>query len=1625
VLVAGGLGFFSLSAWWLGHWRLEAFGGVFVPMVPSTAILFILLSGALWLLRRREAKFGVRVFSLCAVGITVLASAVVVAQHFTSLNLSWERWLSGANEFLGEIPVRRMAPVIAGAFLLTAVSLLVRLPLFEGRNRLRIAGAGAALLNGLFACLVLWGYAGDVPMFYGSDTTPMSVLTAVSFLGLNVSLLIASVSGFQLRRISSSDAGLTLRKEEWRLLVVFAAAALGICLASIFYVRARQASLRAAIVDELTAIANLKVGQITHWKKEWLGDARFLMRAPSTATTVAEWFAHPDSPALRADILNLLDRTKQQSSEYKAVVLLDEQLTPRLAIPESAAESAPGLRGMLEEARQADDVIMGDLQVDERSDRVHLDLLVPVFSPDDRPTGHNPEPGRPQGRPIAAILLRIDPYEYLYPLVQHWPVPSKTAETLIVRREGDSILYLNELRHRAGTTLKLRSSIRDQWLLAARILRGETGMQEGVDYRGVPVLGVGLPIPNSSWFMVAKVDQAEIYTPLLRQAWTTAVIVTVLLCSFTLGVGLFWWRKTAEFLREGLADKQEIERLNCLYAALRQVNQAVVRVGSRQELLDSVCRIMVEYARFPFAWIGEHDEAQRMVKPVASAGTPREFLEGLQFFTDERKEGWSPTITAVHEGRPEMLHETGADQDGRPWRAKMARHGFHSAAAVPIFVRGKVWGNLTVYSPEPAFFRDKEIKLLAEAASDISFALDRLEDQAEHRRTQEAMRESEQRFRSLYENATIGLYRTTPDGRILLANPTLVRMLGYDSVDKLAQVNLEGSGFSANAPRREFREQIERAGEIMGLEATWLRKDGSSVHVRESARCVRDAAGNTLYYDGTVEDITERKQAERALKENVENLRRMATVVSDSNDAIILHDLEGKILAWNRGAKETYGYTEGEALGMNVRDIVAEPDREAALTLIERIKRGDIVKSFELRRIAKDGRILDVWLTTTLLTDDKDKPVALATTERDITERKKAEERLRLQGSALEAAANAIVITDRTGAVEWVNPAFCVLTGYSAAEAIGRNLRELVKSGEHDAAFFKHLWTTILAGQVWQSELVNRRKDGILYTEFQTITPVRNDRGEIKHFIAIKEDITARKQSEAHVREQTEVIDRSPLMIVISDLSDRTTYFSGGASRLLGIKKEEILGRNPDDLFPPETMQRLSYGRDVTLATESWRGEVPFLTRDGRSVLVEFVMALIKDDAGKPRARISIGTDVTEKRLFEEQALRAQRLDNLGLLAGGIAHDLNNALAPIIMAGPLLHQYLSDPGALRMLGIIEQSSARGAALVRQMVSFARGTGTEKQLVQVRHALEEVIDLATSTFPKSIRIESHLPNDLWPVLSDPTKLHQVFLNLCVNARDAMPAGGELTLSAANRTLNAAEATKVSADARSGNFITVEVRDTGTGIPPEVLEKIWDPFFTTKREGKGTGLGLSTVRSIVRQHDGFVTVLTFPMGKSHHGTTFTVYLPAAKGEKKREASAHPFQSQQGNGELILVVDDEKPVCELTTKILTGGGYNVVAASDGVEAIVAFIPRAADVRLLLTDLDMPIVNGQVLANALRRMKPDLLIVAMSGAGSKSDETHKKFTTAFLTKPFEAEALLSIVRRTLDDAPLPRPKT
>ena len=478
---------------------------------------------------------------------------------------------------------------------------------------------------------------------------------------------------------------------------------------------------------------------------------------------------------------------------------------------------------------------------------------------------------------------------------------------------------------------------------------------------------------------------------------------------------------------------------------------------------------------------------------------------------------------------------------------------------------------------------------------------------------------------------------------------------------------------------------------------------------------------------------------------------------------------------------------------------------------------------------------------------------------------------------------------------------------------------------------------------------------------------------------------------------------------------ERIAYVSPAVEKIWGLPPARFFAdpRLWERAVHPDDQLRVhaAYEAMITGQAPRFAEEYRVVHPDGSVFWVLDSGTPILDQAGVIISVGGVARDITERKTAEERMLRAQRLENIGMLAAGIAHDFNNALAPLVMGCPLLRPHVSNAGGTHLLDVMETSAGRSVALVRQLLSFARGAANQRQLLQIRHVLRELGKLAQVTFPKSIILRLMLPPDLWPIQGNATQIHQIFLNLCVNARDAMPAGGTLTLTAANRTLDPATAAGIP-DARPGDFLTVEVRDTGAGIPPEVLPRIWEPFYTTKGEGQGTGLGLATVRGILHQHAGFITVQT----KADHGTVFTVYLPAVTGAASGDASPPVAPPARGAGELILVVDDEQPVREVTTQILDDYGYRTITASDGAEAIAVFVPRLAEVRLLLTDLQMPLLGGASLATALRRLKPDLPIVAMSGSGDRSRTPYQEFTRAYLAKPFQAETLLAIVRSTID---------
>ncbi len=742
---------------------------------------------------------------------------------------------------------------------------------------------------------------------------------------------------------------------------------------------------------------------------------------------------------------------------------------------------------------------------------------------------------------------------------------------------------------------------------------------------------------------------------------------------------------------------------------------------------------------------------------------------------------------------------------------------------------------------------------------------------------EQALQRSTTRLRHAEEIAGIGHWSINLDTATVEASPNAAKIYGIIPAAHwpLALVR----SFTLPEYRQPLEEALEDlvAGKKVYDRIYKIRQPDTGVLVTIHSRAEYDPESRTVF--GTIQDITEREKTLAALRASEGKLRLLV-----SNAPVVLFQVgaDGLFRMSEGAGLAQLGLRPGQVVGLSVFDVYR--DHPEICRQVRSALEGHT--SHDLTRIG------DTWFEIFYnpMTDASGAVTDLIGLAIDITERKNAEARLRLESAALSAAAHGIAITDATGKIEWINPAFTVLTGYSADEALGRDLGKLVQSGQQTAEHYQEIWRTILSGETWHGELLNRHKDGTLVAEEETITPVRAEDGRIAHFIAIKQDIS-------------------------------------------------------------------------------------------------------------------------ERRRLQEQALRAQRLDSVGRLAGGIAHDLNNILAPVLMAPAVLRENLVDPSANEILDAIEISANRGAAIIRQLLTFSRGGGGERAPVQLRHIVRDMVVIIRETFPKNIATRTDLHSASWLVQADTTQLHQVLMNLCVNSRDAMPDGGTLTISLENVELDHA-AVAGHPGAAPGPHVILGVFDTGTGIAPEHLDKVFDPFFSTKAVGKGTGLGLATVLGIIRDHQGFVEIASHP----GNGTQVRVYLPAVPDAPTAEIAADDDRvlPPRGRGELILLVDDEENVRRISRRILERHGYRVILASDGAEALARFQQHRATIRLVVSDLSMPFMDGPALIRAIHRIDPAVRIVAVSGHAAESPQIDVE-VAAFLPKPYLRRALLETVASAL----------
>jgi len=911
--------------------------------------------------------------------------------------------------------------------------------------------------------------------------------------------------------------------------------------------------------------------------------------------------------------------------------------------------------------------------------------------------------------------------------------------------------------------------------------------------------------------------------------------------------------------------------------------------------------------------------------------------------------------------------------------------------------------------------------------SDLGLAVYFRDSSATHAAA-EAMRISEERFRRTFFSAPIGMAVVSVEARFLQVNESFCRMLGYTEAELLARdVGSITHPDDRADTGEEIRQVLAGTKDTYSLEKRYLARDGRILWCRVVVSALRDSAGNVQHFIGTVENITESRAAAEALRRSEQRFREMAENIGD---LFYNYDPVNNRLLYANGAYETiwgrslsYLYAQPTSY----LDDVHPDDRPGAADAFARQLRGEST-DVDFRIIRPDGSIRWIREHAVPIFDDEGKVERIVGTMRDVTDRKtslerlsESEERFRLLAkSTYDAVWDWNLLTDTI----WWNDGFELLFGWKrdTLPPGSRSWTDYIHPDDHDRVIAGIHRLIDGTDTEWADEYRFRRQDGTYIYIADRGEVVRDAAGKSVRMIGGMTDLTERRRAEEKLREQAALLDQAKDAIIVRALDHSILYWNRSAERFYGWTAAEAIGRSIKELIYADPAPFLT-ATALVIERGEWTGEIEHIRRDGTSLIVEGRWTLMRDEAGQPKSILAINTDITERRKLEQQFFRAQRLESIGTLAGGIAHDLNNLLAPITMGVELLRRFDPNPKAKPIIDSIERSARRGSDLVKQVLSFARGVEGSRVDMQVRHVVREVESIIENTFPKNIRVETQLADSLWLVAGDPTQLHQILLNLCVNARDAMPEGGTLVIGADNIEIDEQYAA-MDQSGKPGRYVALSVVDTGIGIPRENLDRIFDPFFTTKDLGKGTGLGLSTVLGIVRSHGGYVNVYS----ETGKGTTFKVYLPASSAAPGAPDTPHEEEKfPRGHGETILVVDDETSILTITQQTLEAFGYKVLTAEDGAHAISLFVLHRQQIAAVLTDMMMPVMDGPALITALRRIDPSVRLIAASGLNANG---HVAKVTAlgvkhFLPKPYSADTLLVALHKALTDSgsrpPLP----
>jgi PAS domain S-box-containing protein len=754
-----------------------------------------------------------------------------------------------------------------------------------------------------------------------------------------------------------------------------------------------------------------------------------------------------------------------------------------------------------------------------------------------------------------------------------------------------------------------------------------------------------------------------------------------------------------------------------------------------------------------------------------------------------------------------------------------------------------------------------------------------------------------------------------------------------------------------------------------------------------------------------------------ALKQTEENLIRLAAIVESSDDAIIGEDLNSIITSWNKGAEKIFGYSADEMVGGTIKQLIPADRQDEQDKFQAQIRLGGSVAQFETVRQAKDGCLLNVSITLSPIKDAGGKVIGMSKVARDITEHKRAEAALRDEQAMFQSLADTIpdriYFKDLQSRFVRINEAMTRRFNLkSAAEAVGKTDCDF-RSKEHADRAYKDEQHIMSTGEpLIDCEEMETRPDGHVTWSSATKVPLRDARGNITGLVGITRDITERKRIEARFRR---LVDSNAQGVIFFNMAGEITGSNDAFLHLTGYTGEDLeAGRvNWTAMTPPEYAHLDRHALEQIAAGGSCVPyEKEFIRKQGSRVPVLLGAAAFEDNPGEG---VCFVLDLTERKKLETEFRQSQKMEAIGQLAGGVAHDFNNILAVIQGYADLLKTD-SDLSTAQSdyTAQIGAASQRAAALTRQLLLFSRKETMQARDMDLNQSINDVTKLLRRTLGEEIQLQFKFAMESLFIRADPGMMDQVLINLAVNSRDAMPGGGQLAIET-----SAVEFDKSilgqSDQCRPGSFACLTISDTGCGIAPEILSKIFEPFFTTKDVGKGTGLGLATVFGIIQQHQGWINVSS-EVGR---GTTFRIYLPRLEKLSEQKPQQPESTSLVGGDETILLVEDDAFLCASVRKTLSQLGYRVLEAVNGAEAIEIWKQNRDEIDLLLTDLVMPGgINGKELGEWLLKENPQLKVIYASGYSAEI--AGKDFSLEegvnFLTKPFESHKLAQIVRNRLD---------